>query len=466
MASYVGTPSVASSASSVINVSVDDSSSGMVVTGGDPLEAEGELVVPSTATTADGVEVGDANTALKETLKKTLMQSNGSSKTTEDDITSAMGIMQAIISIYADDGDKIRCINAGSTRITFLLRPPLYYVCVSPWGEPESVTRLHLEYLHLQILSVVTGSQLARIFEKRTNFDLRRLLDGTERFLHSLLTQLELDMGMITSSLNVVRVDPLVRAKVAEVMVPPKDLKDTLYILLLADNRVVTLVRPKKHSVHPADLHILLNTLSRSALSSVTGPDASTWLPICLPKFNPNGFLHAYVSYLVEPDTAPADERPTRPAVVEQKTMPLLVATPKQGPTRENSSAETPEGGSPPKNEEGGDEGNVGEDRTSPVDISADTPTSTSQREPPIPAETASIQSSREGKGEGEPKDPTRATSQPVDPIPKVSLAVVTADREGFEKLPKSAVVSAANAVSRWVKKHEGELVLKDAPVF
>ena len=39
-------------------------------------------------------------------------------------------------------------------------------------------TRTHLEYLHLQILSVVTTTQLRRIFERRTNFDLGRLLGG------------------------------------------------------------------------------------------------------------------------------------------------------------------------------------------------------------------------------------------------------------------------------------------------
>jgi hypothetical protein len=113
-----------------------------------------------------------------------------------DNVASTIGIMQALVSIFIDDGDKIRCINAGQSRITFLLRPPLYYVCVSSWGEPESVvstcrsvtgiedlipatqSRTHLEYLHLQILSIVTASQLRRIFERRTNFDLRRLLDG------------------------------------------------------------------------------------------------------------------------------------------------------------------------------------------------------------------------------------------------------------------------------------------------
>lgn len=48
-----------------------------------------------------------------------------------------------------------------------------------------------------------------------------------------------------------------------------------------------------------ADLHLLLNTLSASSLSSTT--DSSSWLPICLPKFNPNGFLHAYVSFMSDP---------------------------------------------------------------------------------------------------------------------------------------------------------------------
>jgi hypothetical protein len=32
--------------------------------------------------------------------------------------------------------------------------------------------------------------------------------------------------------------------------------------------------------------------------------------------------------------------------------------------------------------------------------------------------------------------------------------------------LPKSAAVGAANAVAKWVKREEGRLFLKDAPVF
>lgn len=66
-------------------------------------------------------------------------QCNVSGTRSEDELSSTMGIIQALISVFFDDGDKLRCINAGPLTITFLLRSPIYYVCASTWGEPESV---------------------------------------------------------------------------------------------------------------------------------------------------------------------------------------------------------------------------------------------------------------------------------------------------------------------------------------
>lgn len=53
------------------------------------------------------------------------------------------------------------------------------FLFVVSFSHLRSKTRSHLEYLHLQVLSVVTVTQLRRIFERRTNFDLGRLLGGT-----------------------------------------------------------------------------------------------------------------------------------------------------------------------------------------------------------------------------------------------------------------------------------------------
>ena len=65
----------------------------------------------------------------------------------EYELSSTMGIIQALISVFIDEGDKLRCINAGPLRITFLLRSPIYYVCASTWGEPESVVSTMHEVL-------------------------------------------------------------------------------------------------------------------------------------------------------------------------------------------------------------------------------------------------------------------------------------------------------------------------------
>ncbi|KAI8971160.1 trafficking protein Mon1-domain-containing protein [Trametes punicea] len=222
-----------------------------------------------------------------------------------DSVTSMLGVIQALVSIFLDDGDKLRCINAGNTRIVFLLRPPLYYVCASAWGEPESVTRSHLEYLHLQILSVVSAEQLRRMFEQRRNFDLRRLLGGAEPFLYSLLARLEWDLAMSTSSLHCLRLDPVLRKSVADVLVPTSKIKEMLYVILVAQGRIVTLVRPRKHSIHPSDLHILVNTiLSPSILNSSA---SASWLPVCLPKFNSSAFVNAYVMFLPRSDMVVSD---------------------------------------------------------------------------------------------------------------------------------------------------------------
>lgn len=46
-------------------------------------------------------------------------------------------------------------------------------------------------YVHNQIVSVLTGSALTRMFEKRRNYDFRHLLGGTERLLDNLLNLLD-----------------------------------------------------------------------------------------------------------------------------------------------------------------------------------------------------------------------------------------------------------------------------------
>ncbi len=53
-------------------------------------------------------------------------------------------------------------------------------------------------------------------------------------------------------------------------------------------------------SLPPPDIHLILNLVD----ASTSFRSAESWTPICLPKFNDTGFLHAHVSYL--PKNSPA----------------------------------------------------------------------------------------------------------------------------------------------------------------
>merc|ERR1712004_844365 len=52
----------------------------------------------------------------------------------------------------------------------------------------------------------------------------------------------------------------------------------------------------KHYFIHPADLHLIFNLVSSSESFKLS----ESWTPICLPKFDSSGFMHAHVSYLIE----------------------------------------------------------------------------------------------------------------------------------------------------------------------
>ncbi|ORZ17135.1 vacuolar fusion protein MON1, partial [Absidia repens] len=211
----------------------------------------------------------------------------------ESRISSFTGVIQAIISFFQDSDDTIKSINAGDYKFVFLLKEPLYFVAISKTGESDTQLKDQLVYLHNQILSVLTSSQLTRIFEQRVNFDLRRLLGGTEVFLDSLSTSFNNDHSFMFGALQVLRLGRSTRELAGQILSKGMA-KDLLYAMVIAKDKLVTLLRPRKHSLHPSDLHLLFNMLT----GSTTFHTAESWTPLCLPKFNSKGFLHAYICYI------------------------------------------------------------------------------------------------------------------------------------------------------------------------
>ena len=55
-------------------------------------------------------------------------------------------------------------------------------------------------------------------------------------------------------------------------------------------------MRPRKHSLHPGDLHLIFNMLFEAG--GVKASEGENWIPLCLPGFNNTGYVYMYVSFL------------------------------------------------------------------------------------------------------------------------------------------------------------------------
>lgn len=71
-------------------------------------------------------------------------------------------------------------------------------------------------YFYNQIISILTAKQLQHIFEKRKNYDLRRLLAGSERLLNNLAGLIEVDPCFILGAVRCLPLANTVRDSISQ----------------------------------------------------------------------------------------------------------------------------------------------------------------------------------------------------------------------------------------------------------
>lgn len=216
----------------------------------------------------------------------------------EDKLAGLCGVIQALVSVIEEQNqDILRFINTKDCKAVFLVKGPLILVAVSKSNESETQLVLQLTYAFNQIVSLLTLTQLNRIFEQRRNYDLRRLLAGAERLIDHLLVFMEKDPAFLLGAVRCLPLPEKARENITNAITTTcHKIRDLVFAIMIAGNQLITLVRMKKYTLHPSDIHLLFN-LIRSSESFKT---AESWTPICLPKFDATGFLHGHVSYISE----------------------------------------------------------------------------------------------------------------------------------------------------------------------
>lgn len=185
-------------------------------------------------------------------------------------------------------------------------RGPLYLVAISKLGESDAQLRVQLEALYMQILSTLTLPVLSQLFSNRPSTDLRRPLQGTEPLLSALAdTFTRGSSSTLLSALECLKIRKAQRQVINNVLLQ-KRCGSLLYGLIVAGGRLVSVVRPRRHSLHPSDLQLILNMLFEA--EGVKAGGGENWIPLCLPGFNKNGYLYMYVSFIQPGGTKEADE--------------------------------------------------------------------------------------------------------------------------------------------------------------
>eukprot|EP00042_Codosiga_hollandica_P043383 m.410614 g.410614 ORF g.410614 m.410614 type:complete len:515 (+) comp56539_c0_seq16:2240-3784(+) len=218
----------------------------------------------------------------------------------EEKLATIIGVMQALVSfVQTDDNNTLRYFAAGKHKFVFQVKDPIILVIVACTGESETHLSLQLSYLYNQIMFLLSLTQLQSIFEKRRNFDLRRMISGSEKVFGSLLDSMDCNPQFWLGAVRCLRLPCSVRDRIGQILQRERA-KDLVFaILVCEDGRLVNLLRPKKFSLHPSDLHLVFNLIA----SSTSFKSAESWTPLCLPKFDSKGFLHAHISYIDEGNT-------------------------------------------------------------------------------------------------------------------------------------------------------------------
>ena len=221
----------------------------------------------------------------------------------ENLISSSIGVIQTIISSYEGSKDLLKGFTAAGARFVIMSQGPLYLVAISKLGENDAQLRVQLEALYMQILSTLTLPTLNHLFSNRPSTDLRRPLKGTEVLLSGLAdTFTRGSPPTLLSALECLTLRKSQRQVISDTLLRGK-CDALLYGLVVAGGRLVSVIRPRKHSLHPSDLQLIFNMLFEA--DGIKAGGGENWIPLCLPGFNKNGYLYMYVSFVSTSDNEP-----------------------------------------------------------------------------------------------------------------------------------------------------------------
>uniref|UniRef100_A0A915NYR7 Vacuolar fusion protein MON1 homolog n=1 Tax=Meloidogyne floridensis TaxID=298350 RepID=A0A915NYR7_9BILA len=238
------------------------------------------------------------------------------SKGDEDEICSFFGVISIIVQRYhslgnEDGRDSLLSIQRRDLFFQFLYRSPLILCLVS--RQPCNL-HIQLDTIYNQIISMFSRKMLREYYQKRgSNFDIRSLFGIFFNFLKIFFNFLYGIDKRVEACKKGFNEDPAILYGFRILPLSPTDrdfLVQTMgniinetcpnvvaFGLLIAHRQLVALVRFKRLNLDAPDFNTIVNLIECHKANMI---HSDHQFPFCLPKFDPNQFLYAYISYLWE----------------------------------------------------------------------------------------------------------------------------------------------------------------------
>lgn len=211
----------------------------------------------------------------------------------EHKLASFMGMIAGLVCQFDDMGDGLRCIEAGGCKIVFTAKDPVYLVAVMRGAPLQCVSR-QLDFVYLQLVSLLTSTRI-NVLNKNPNYDLRGMMGGTEHVMDRLCDEMELSPCFLLQGFACVALDQATRSAVTELMLAARH-EAMLFGMLLSGSRVMAMCQGRKSPIDPRDMLLLINFVQAHAQAFRS---SENWTPVCLPIFAEQGFLYAYVHFVL-----------------------------------------------------------------------------------------------------------------------------------------------------------------------
>jgi Second Longin domain of FUZ, MON1 and HPS1/First Longin domain of FUZ, MON1 and HPS1 len=216
------------------------------------------------------------------------------------------GMVQALMATStASDLGTMKSLSSPSTSFLFLTVGEITLMGIIARKDEQRTSdghlfmRLRLEYLYCQILFTMT-QQVHSILCRNPNYDISDALENSEVNMRSLIDDSEGQKAgyILTGAIEAICpiTNELRKITSMALLHATQDTPDTIFALLLAGEKLLSIVQPSTLSLQlsTSDLRILIKFInSQPALKT-----SELWTPVCLPRFNADGFLYAYISYL------------------------------------------------------------------------------------------------------------------------------------------------------------------------